>query len=197
MLVKWLVRTLTTLFVLGLVILGVLLVQQARLARETASAPPEPATIGKFSPLDQPRPAPEASFTTRSGDAVQLKDFGGRLVLINLWATWCAPCVEEMPSLDRLQAEFGGDLTILAISEDRRGGELVEPFLAKLGLANLAAYLDPKSNVGHAFAVNGLPTSILIDGKGRVLGKLEGAAQWDSAAMVKLLKSYLKPVATP
>jgi len=96
-----------------------------------------------------------------------------------------------------LQAEFGGDLTILAISEDRRGGELVEPFLAKLGLANLAAYLDPKSNVGHAFAVNGLPTSILIDGKGRVLGKLEGAAQWDSAAMVKLLKSYLKPVATP
>ena len=138
----------------------------------------------------QPLPAPPVSFADQSGKTVTLADFRGRMVLINLWATWCAPCIHEMPSLARLQAQLGG-LTILAISEDRRGAEVVEPFVHKLGLGGLAIYLDAKSEVGHAFAVEGLPTSILVDRDGRILGELQGAADWDSPDMVKLIEGYL------
>jgi hypothetical protein len=84
------------------------------------------------------------------------------------------------------------DLQVLAISEDRGGANAVGPFLAKNDIAGLAIYLDPKSDVGHAFEVEGLPTSFLIDARGQVRGKLEGAADWQSDAMVTLLKGYME-----
>jgi thiol-disulfide isomerase/thioredoxin len=153
---------------------------------------PQEAALGEFTPLDPPRPAPALSFTGRDGGTLKLADFRGRFVLVNLWATWCGPCVREMPSLDRLQARLGDRLSVLAISEDRGGGHVVEPFLAKLALRRLQIYLDPDSNAQQAFAVRGLPTSFLIDPNGRMLGSLEGAAEWDAAAMVATLERYLK-----
>jgi thiol-disulfide isomerase/thioredoxin len=153
----------------------------------------EPATLGEFTPLDPPRPAPEARFTERDGTPRRLADFRGRWVLVNLWATWCAPCVREMPSLDRLQAKLGSRLTVLAISEDRGGGPVVDPFLKKLRLEALAIYLDPKAGVEQALAVRGLPTSFLIDEQGRIQGQLEGAAEWDSPKMLATLERYLRP----
>ncbi|HZB92156.1 MAG TPA: TlpA disulfide reductase family protein [Stellaceae bacterium] len=152
---------------------------------------PQEAALGEFTPLDRPRPAPALGFTTRDGRRLHLADFRGRFVLVNFWATWCGPCVEEMPSLDRLQARLGNRLTILAISEDRSGGEVVDPFLAKLGLARLPVYLDPKMAAQEAFAIRGLPTTFLVDPQGRILGLLEGAAPWDSPAMMTLLQHYL------
>jgi thiol-disulfide isomerase/thioredoxin len=153
---------------------------------------PRSATLGQFTPLDPPRPAPEASFADRDGTPRRLVDFRGRWVLVNLWATWCAPCVREMPSLDRLQAKLGSRLTVLAISEDRGGASVVDPFLDKLGLAALAIYLDPKGGVGQALGAQGLPTSLLIDDQGRLRGSLEGAAEWDSPKMVATLERYLR-----
>jgi thiol-disulfide isomerase/thioredoxin len=152
-----------------------------------------PAGIGQFIPLDKPQPAPPVEFATRTGEPVRLADFHGRVVLVNLWATWCAPCVREMPSLDRLQARLGSDLTILALSEDRGGARVVDPFLEKLGLGKLAIYLDPKGAVGQAFAVRGLPTSLLIDRDGNIRARLEGAAAWDAPAMIETLQQYLDP----
>ncbi|HUB96224.1 MAG TPA: TlpA disulfide reductase family protein, partial [Stellaceae bacterium] len=113
-----------------------------------------------------------------------------KFLLVNLWATWCAPCVAEMPSLLKLQGKVGG-LTILAVSEDRRGAELVDPFIAKHGLDGLAIYLDPKNGLTNALHVDGLPTSYLVDRDGRILGKVEGAALWDAGDMVKLVEGYL------
>jgi thiol-disulfide isomerase/thioredoxin len=156
---------------------------------------PQEAALGEFTPLDRPRPAPELGFATRDGRAVRLADFRGRFVLVNLWATWCAPCVREMPSLDRLQARLGDRLTVLAISEDRGAGHVVAPFLEKLGLSRLAVYLDPSDAAQEAFAVRGLPTSFLIDRDGRILASLEGAAEWDSPAMLQRLERYLRPAA--
>jgi thiol-disulfide isomerase/thioredoxin len=197
MALKLILRAVTVLLVLCLVVLGVLVYQvfgpergaSPALASSDASAGVTPAdtAIGKFTPLDTPLPAPEVSFTDHSGATVRLADFRGHAVLVNLWATWCGPCVKEMPSLARLQAKLG-DLTVLAISEDRRGAELVDPFLAKLAITGLATYLDPKSAVGHAFGVVGLPTSFLIDRDGRILGALEGGAEWDAPAMVRRLR---------
>lgn len=188
---KWLVRGLTGLLVICLVVLGVALYRFAteRPPIVASEAPPGQA-LGKFTPLAEPRPAPEVSFVDQSGKSVALASFRGRPVLINFWATWCAPCIAEMPSLLRLQEKLGA-LTILAVSEDRRGAEVVDPFVEKHGVEKLAIYLDPKNEVGRAFGIEGLPTSVLVDRDGRLRGRLEGAAQWSADDMVQRLQSYV------
>jgi thiol-disulfide isomerase/thioredoxin len=196
----WLLRTLTVLFVLCLAGLVALLwgpLAPGRGNHLAAAEAPAASGIGEFTPLAAPEPAPEVAFTTRGGETVNLADFKGRTVLVNLWATWCVPCIREMPSLDRLQAKLGNELAILAISQDRGGAKLVEPFLQKLDLKALTTYLDPKGEVGHAFGARGLPTSVLIDREGRMVGRLEGAAEWDSPAMTALLRKYIGPEASP
>jgi thiol-disulfide isomerase/thioredoxin len=188
-------RAVTVLIVLCIAMLGVLLYRMAepergeRLALVPGDAPAR-AAIGKFTALAEPRPAPDVSFSEISGATQSLAALRGRMVLVNFWATWCAPCITEMPSLVRLQAKLG-DLAVLAVSEDRRGAELVEPFLAKYQLTGLKTFLDPKNAVGHAFGVEGLPTSILIGRDGRIVGELQGAAEWDSPAMLKLIGDFL------
>ena len=157
-----------------------------------ADRPPLAGDMRQFNLLSAPRPAPEVAFTDVAGREISLADFHGKLILLNLWATWCGPCVEEMPSLDRLQAKLGGrDFEILAVSSDRAGAKVVEPFVAKLGLADLKVFLDPKSKTNHAFGVRGLPTSILIDAEGRELGRFEGSAKWDSPETVAFLKHFM------
>jgi thiol-disulfide isomerase/thioredoxin len=150
------------------------------------------AALGEFIPADPPRPAPPASFADAAGTPVSLADFRGRPIIVNLWATWCEPCLKEMPSLDRLAGRLAGkDPAILLISEDRGGDHVVGPFFAKLGLAHLKTFLDPKSAVGQGFAVRGLPTTILIDKDGRELGRVEGAADWDGAKARAMLSQVL------
>lgn len=156
-----------------------------------AQGTPRDAALGEFTPLDPPRPAPPLAFAERGGEARQLADFRGHWLLVNLWATWCAPCVREMPSLDRLQARLGDKLHVLAISEDRKGAEVVDPFLGKLDLKSLTIYLDPAAQAQQAFKLRGLPTSLLIDPSGVMRGQLEGAADWDSPRMIALIERYL------
>jgi thiol-disulfide isomerase/thioredoxin len=152
---------------------------------ETGTAGQTP--LGEFIPASPPQPAPKVSFADAAGKTVSLSDFAGKIVLVNLWATWCAPCRKEMPSLERLQTRLGDKIAILAISEDIGGAKAVAPFVAKLGLKAVTTYLDPKSAVGRAFKVDGLPTSFVIDRQGRVLGRVEGGAEWDSPKMLAIL----------
>ena len=147
--------------------------------------------LGEFIPADPPQPAPEISLTDTDGKTVDLADFKGKLVLVNLWATWCQPCLREMPSLAKLPEELGSGFALVPVSEDRGGDKAVAPFVAKLGLDKLKVYLDPDSKVGHAFKVQGLPTSIAIGPKGEVLGRVEGAADWESPKLLDTLKKLL------
>ena len=147
--------------------------------------------LGEFIPSSPPVPAPTISLVDLAGNTVSLSEFAGRLVLINLWATWCERCLREMPSLDRMQSRLGDKITVVAISEDRGGSKTVEPFINKLGLKSFKIYLDPKSDAGRAFKVAGLPTSFLIDREGRVLGRVDGAAEWDSPKLLAVLGSFL------
>src|SRR5258707_9625974 len=157
-----------------------------------AAAEEEKLRLGEFIAESAPQPAPETAFTDADGKPVSFADFKGKPVVVNLWATWCKPCLQEMPSLDRLQAKLDDKLAIVAVSEDRGGAQRVGPFVAAMGLQKLKIYLDPQSDVGHAFNVRGLPTSIVIDARGRVVGRVEGAAEWDSEAMLAALKPFLE-----
>jgi len=101
---------------------------------EDKAGVPERARLGEFIPLTPPQPAPAISFADLEGNTISLSDFGGKIILVNLWATWCEPCVREMPSLERMQARLGDKITVVAISEDRAGSKAVEPYIGKLGL---------------------------------------------------------------
>lgn len=177
----------------GCAALLALLLLPSALSTGRAEPAADQTPLGQFVPSSPPRPAPQIHFTDADGKAVSLGDFAGRLVLVNLWATWCAPCRREMSSLDRLQTRLGDNITILAISEDMGGDKAVAPFVAKLGLKALKTYLDPKNTVGQAFKVEGLPTSFLVDRQGRVLGRVEGEADWDSPKMLAVIKTFVAP----
>jgi len=157
-----------------------------------AAAEEEKLRLGEFIPESSPQPAPETGFTDAEGKPMSFADFAGKPVVVNLWATWCMPCLKEMPSLDRLQVQLDDKLIVAAVSEDRGGAQRVGPFVAAMGLQKLKIYLDPQSDVAHAFNVRGLPTSIVIDAKGRVVGRVQGAAEWDSEAMLAVLKPLLE-----
>jgi thiol-disulfide isomerase/thioredoxin len=152
---------------------------------------PERIRLGEFIPVLPPLRAPAISFVDLAGNTVSLSEFTGKMVLVNLWATWCEPCLREMPSLARMQSHLGDKITVVAVSEDRGGSKAVEPFIGKLGLKSIKTYLDPKSTAERAFKVQGLPTSFLIDRQGRILGRVEGAAEWDAPKLLETLKSFL------
>jgi thiol-disulfide isomerase/thioredoxin len=148
-----------------------------------------PVALKGFQEESPPKAAPEISFTDADGRQLSLADFRGKVVLLNFWATWCVPCVEEMPSLDKLQALLGGpDFTVVALSTDREGLSVVRPFIDKLGVRNLALYLDQPRAAQRAFGLRGIPTTMLIDREGRERGRLEGMARWDSAEAVALIR---------
>ncbi len=160
--------------------------------------PPARKTSADFSVIDPAQPAPATAFSDESGRPVTLADFRGRVVLLNLWATWCAPCVEEMPALDRLEAALGGPaFTVLAVSEDRQGAAVVRPFYDRERLAHLAIAVDGKGALARDLGVEGLPASFLIDREGRLIGRLAGPADWDSPRWTDLVKRAIagRPVA--
>jgi thiol-disulfide isomerase/thioredoxin len=156
----------------------------------------ETIKLGEFIPLSPPQPAPQVAFTDADGRPASLADFAGKPAVVNLWATWCQPCLKEMPSLERLQAKLAGKLTVAAVSQDRLGGKLVNPFVVEQRLQGLKIYLDPKGDVARAFEARGLPTSIVLDRSGRVVGRVEGPAEWDSDKMIAVLQPLLDEAAS-
>ncbi len=166
----------------------------AALAAPNDGYPPTGGAMSNFVLLKERVPAPTTPFTDASGTEMTLKDFEGEVLLLNFWATWCAPCVHEMPSLDKLQASYpDGDFKVLAMSQDRGGAKKAEPFLRdKLGLPHLHLMLDPKMTLGRAFRNRGIPVSYAIDKKGYVVGSLAGIAEWDSDEARALFNSLLK-----
>ena len=140
-----------------------------------------------------PRTLSELWFVDVEERPASLADFGGKVVLLNIWATWCAPCRREMPTLDRLQAELGGpDFEVVALSVDRAGHEVVRKFYANFGITNLAIYIDSTQRALRDLGVVGLPTTLLIDRAGRELGRLIGPAEWDSPSMLAFVRTQLE-----
>ena len=160
--------------------------------------PPISGTVKNFIPTDPGRPAPIERFYDADGREVSFFDFGGKVLLVNLWATWCAPCVQELPSLDRLQAQLGGaDFQVVAVSVDRRGVDAVRPFFAKLKIANLPIYVEPKNQLATSLGLQVLPSTIIIGPHGLMLGRMIGAAQWDAPEALALIRHYIAAGKSP
>ncbi|MCK5364292.1 MAG: TlpA family protein disulfide reductase [Gammaproteobacteria bacterium] len=136
--------------------------------------------------------APDFALKNLDGEVVRLSDFRGQPVLINLWATWCGPCREEMPTLDRLQARLGSpDFEVVALSIDREGVDVVRDFYAELDLQALRIYVDTSTMAPINLNVLGVPTTLLLDGNGREIGRYAGPAEWDSEAIVSAIRVSL------
>ncbi|PLC52958.1 redoxin [Pollutimonas nitritireducens] len=145
----------------------------------------------RFMRWHTPRELPTISFQNEAGKTVSLADFRGRVVLLNIWATWCPPCREEMPSLDRLNAKRGGPtFEVVALSIDRDSA-LVKPFYQEFGVQTLRGYFDPASKVSNILRAPGVPTTLLIDQEGREIGRTLGPAAWDSPQVEALIDAAL------
>ncbi len=149
-------------------------------------------TVAKFALAKPSKPLPDLGFTDGEDKPLTLADFKGKAVLINFWATWCAPCVKEMPSLDRLQAALGKDkFLVLPLSLDGPSRPKVVPFYKDKDLANLGIYFDRSKKVMQGLGISILPTSILVDPAGNELGRLEGEADWEKPEAVALMKAAI------
>ncbi len=148
--------------------------------------------MAAFQPAEDPAPLPEVPFLDGDGTARTLAGFKGQGVVLNFWATWCVPCVAEMPALDRLRARMAGrGIEVLALSSERGGAPVVQAFFARHGIQHLPVALDQGLRAARALGVQGLPTTVLIDRAGRDRGRLIGAAEWDSADAVALVEDCL------
>ena len=150
---------------------------EAAAAASSRAAPP--ARVRGFDAARAGTPAPAVAFTGPDGRPVRLADFAGRPVLLNLWATWCAPCVAEMPALDRLAARAGEGLVVLTVSQDLEERRAVDPFFARGRFRHLRPYTDPDNGLPLALGATGLPVSVLYDAAGREVWRLAGEWEWD------------------
>jgi len=163
-----------------------LLVMLATLPAAAAAAEPN------FAINDPPKALPDVRFVDGKGHDRALADFKGKVVLLNVWATWCVPCRKEMPTLDRLQNTLGGaDFQVVALSIDRTGLDVVRAFYDEIGIKHLAVYVDRSGRALRELGAAGLPTTLLIDRAGREIGRLVGPAEWDAPGMIAFIRRQI------
>ena len=144
----------------------------------------------KMTPITQPRPA--ATWKDANGKEVSLADFDGKVVMLNFWASWCLPCIRELPSVNKLQAGLGGDkFTVVALNIDQGGKPVANRFKRKLKLDKLDLYMDQDNSAAKSLKLRTMPTTIIFDAKGREVGKVEGSAEWNVKETLALIQWFI------
>ena len=142
--------------------------------------------------FSEPAAVSGETFTDPDGGEFRLSDFGGRHVVVNFWATWCAPCRKEMPMLSELQTEFGGEtFEVVTIATGRNSVQGIRKFFEEVGVDNLPLYLDPKSSLGRDMGVLGLPITVILDPEGREIARMRGDAEWNSDSAKSVIRALI------
>jgi thiol-disulfide isomerase/thioredoxin len=158
--------------------------------RDVHAGAAPPAVLDKLQLTEGTPAAPAVTFYDADGKAMSLNDFHGRYVLVNLWATWCGPCINELPSLVRLQAELPQDkITVLPLDLEKHDSQKVKEFLERTKIEGLPIYIDRDFSAMRGFAANELPLTILIDAEGKEVARAAGEQKWDHADSVAYLKA--------
>jgi thiol-disulfide isomerase/thioredoxin len=149
-------------------------------------------TMKKLVFHSSPKPAGNAGYVTQDGTTASLTDHHGRYVLLNFWATWCAPCRKEMPGLDAIQAEFGGaKFEVLTIATGRNPPGAMKKFFDETGVTNLPLHRDPKQKLARQMGVLGLPVSVLLDPEGREIARMVGDAEWGGESGRAIIRALI------
>ncbi|MGD9671034.1 MAG: TlpA family protein disulfide reductase [Hyphomicrobiaceae bacterium] len=149
--------------------------------------------VAAFVYKTDPEPVPGFPFFDAAQQTTTIGAFKGKVVLLNLWATWCSPCREEMPALDRLQKELGSEkFEVVAVSVDKNGFDKARDFLKGIDIKSLAFYADPSARAASHVKAIGMPATLLVDAEGRELGRLMGPAEWDSPDAKRLIEAALR-----
>ena len=142
--------------------------------------------------ISEPGDVVEGTFTTRDGEQVSFSDMRGKALVVNFWATWCAPCRHEMPSLNALDAAMESEsFDVIAIASGRNKLRAIDAFFAEEGIDRLEVYLDPSSGILRSLGAFGLPTTIILDAEGREIGRLMGDADWASDNAIEVLSALV------
>jgi thiol-disulfide isomerase/thioredoxin len=134
----------------------------------------------------------QISLSDASDNEISLTQFRGKIVLLNVWATWCGPCVMEMPSLDKLQASMGtSDLVVMPVSIDRGGAHQAKPFLDRMNVHAMTPYFDRSNSIGRMLNASRIPMTVVIGRDGNEIGRFVGTANWDSDEAKSLLSYFI------
>jgi thiol-disulfide isomerase/thioredoxin len=172
----------------------IVMISSAGARAEAEACAAVPKALAKFRPPEAAAPESPVPFLKDGETEVTLADWRGKGLVVNFWATWCAPCIEEMPALDALHADLAGrGVDVLAVSSDIGGADAVRAFYDKEGIKHLAVLTDRRSRLGQSVGVFGLPTTILFDSEGREVGRVLGAAEWDASEVADFLAACLAP----
>jgi peroxiredoxin len=151
-------------------------------------------SIFKYSqqiPIEGELPAPDFTLPGLNGELISLSDFKGNVVLVNVWATWCPPCVYEMPSMEKLHQQFKSEkFKILAVSIDSLGAKAVAPFMKKHNLT-FQALIDPAGTIRTAYGINGIPQSFIIDKQGHTIKKIIGPIDWATPEIFRYFRDLI------
>ncbi|MDG2034347.1 MAG: TlpA disulfide reductase family protein [Rhodospirillales bacterium] len=158
----------------------------------TSAGPKRVGQMQSFEMMPSLRLRPTVAWKNAAGQEVSLANFSGKVVMLNFWASWCSPCLRELPSINRLQARLGGDqFTVVALNVDRGGKSIASRYTRKLNLDKLDLYWDQDNTTAKSMKLQSMPTTIIFDAKGREVGRVVGSAEWDTKEAVDLLQWFI------
>ncbi len=150
------------------------------------------STVDKVQLLPKSYPIEAIPFQTEDGKSVDFSQYKGKVVMVNMWATWCPPCVRELPALEKLSHQFGkDDFVVLPISIDAEGQKQVQPFLKDLGMPDFTSYYDPQQNLGQVFPLDYIPATFILDQNGDLVAFVRSYVDWNEKKAVELISNLI------
>jgi len=153
---------------------------------------PIESTVDLINILPKTYPIKPVAFNDVDGKAIDFSHYKGKVIMVNMWATWCPPCVRELPAIERLATKFKAeDFALLPISIDAEGKQQVQSFLNTLGMAGFNSYYDPEQNLGQVFPLDTIPATFILDQDGQLIAFVRSFVDWDDAKAVSLIQGFI------